>query len=342
MHLSIRLKLVLFVIVLLFFGFLVFRLFHLAPSVSIVSPLGSKSGGLLSQYSFENLRQRSYEANPIIIDKILKKGINFTSHLFFYESDGKKISGLLNIPTAPLPTDGFPVVVLLRGYVDQEIYYTGLGTQKAGEYFAGQGYLTLAPDFIGYGSSDPQLSADILEDRFEKPVEVLNLLASIPSLRANGCERGNLCVNSDRIFLWGHSNGGQIAISVLEISKKQYPTVLWAPVTKGFPDSVLGYMKVMDDQGLKVKTRIDKFLQDYEAENYSIDNYFENLQAPLQIHQGTGDEYIEEKWTDNFVERLKKIGKSVEYYKYPGADHNLSGSAWQTAVSRSLDFYHQF
>lgn len=326
MHLSTGLKLILPVIVFLFLGFSVFRF---SSRDTFVSPLGQKAGGPLERYSFENLRQHSYQAKPITIDKIIKKEINFTSYLFFYESDGKRISGLFNLPVGNGP---FPVVVLLRGYVDSEIYYTGLGTQKAGEAFAKEGYLTLAPDFIGYGSSDPQLSVDILEDRFQKPAEVLNLLASIKTLKQT---------NPDKIFLWGHSNGGQIALSVLEISGKSYPTVLWAPVTKGFPDSVTGYMKIMDDRGLKVKTRIDKFLQEYEAENYSIDNYFADLQAPLQVHQGIADEYIEEARTDNFVERLKKIGKSVEYYKYAGADHNLSGSAWQTAISRSLGFFNK-
>ena len=316
-------------------GFFVFRFFHLFPSfssyssVSIVSPLGQKSGGSLSQYSFENLQKRKYAGGIIKLDKIIKYDINFTSFLFFYESDGKKISGLLNLPSGNGP---FPVVVLLRGYVDQEIYYTGLGTQKVGEAFAKEGYLALAPDFIGYGSSDPQLSADILEDRFSKPVEVLNLLASIKSLKQ---------ANPDKIFLWGHSNGGQIALSVLEISQKSYPTVLWAPVFKGFPEALTDYMHVLDDQGKKVKAAIDKFLLDYDASQYSIITYLKKINSPLQIHQGTADDLVLISRSDEFVSQLKSLDKKVEYFTYQGADHNLSGSAWQTAVSRSLVFFNK-
>jgi len=286
----------------------------------------------LDRYGFENLRKREYPGSKIKFEKIISEEKTYISWLFSYQSDGKRITGMANLPKV---CDGFlacqsklPVVVMLRGYVDEKIYFTGLGTRKAAGVFAENGFLTLAPDFLGFGGSDSQ-SADILEARFYRPVEVLNLLSSIKNLPQ---------ANPKKIFLWGHSNGGQIALSVLEISQKAYPTVLWAPVTHGFPQAVFDYLGELDDQGLKVKEAIDKFLEEYNPEKYSVDNYFLDIQAPIQVHQGENDQLVKISWTDEFVAKMESLGKKIVYFKYPQNDHNLKQS-WDLVVQRDIEFF---
>jgi hypothetical protein len=342
---------------------------------SLISPLDPNFFSrpkVLDKYNFENLSQRQYQGSEIKLENVIKEEEKFTSWLFSFQSDGKKVTGMANIPLRLRSGQAkFPVVVMLRGYADEEIYFTGLGTRKAAGVFAENGFITLAPDFLGFGGSDTS-SADIsspretnlfisspretnlfisspretnlfisspretnlfiLEARFERPITVLNLLASIKNLPQ---------ADPNKIFLWAHSNGGQIALSALEISQKPIPTTLWAPVTKGFPESVLQYMGEMDDQGLKVKEAVDDFLTLYDPKNYSIDNYFADIKAPLQVHQGTADEYIHTEWTDSFVKTLKDLGKSVVYYKYPRNDHNLSRD-WDLVIQRDLQFFKKF
>ena len=299
---------------------------------SLISPLVSslvkKQAKPLEKYSFENLKQREYQGSEIKLEKIIKEEETFTSWLFSFQSDGKKVTGMLNLPQKQ---GKLPVIVMLRGYADDQVYFTGLGTRKGAAVFAENGFITLAPDFLGFGGSDTS-SADILEARFERPITVLNLLASIKNLPQ---------AKAEKIFIWGHSNGGQIALSVLEISQKPIPTTLWAPVTKGFPESVLQYMTDLDDQGLKVKKAIDNFVALYDSTGYSIDQYWQDIKAQLQVHQGTADEYIDTEWTDNFVQTLKDLGKNITYYKYPQNDHNLSKD-WDTVVQRDLQFFKKF
>ena len=296
---------------------------------SLINPLGpkikEKQPQPLLKYSFENLKQRGYQGSEIKLEKIIKKEDKYTSWLFSFQSDGQKVTGMLNLPQKQ---GKMPVIVMLRGYADDTIYFTGLGTRKAAGVLAENGFITLAPDFLGFGGSDTA-SADILEARFEKPITVLNLLVSIKNLSQ---------ADENKIQIWAHSNGGQIALSVLEISQKPIPTVLWAPVTKGFPESVLQYMTDLDDQGLKVKKSIDDFVVLYEEKNYSIDNYWNDIKASLQVHQGTADEYIDTEWTDSFVQTLKGLGKNVTYYKYPKNDHNFSRD-WDLVVQRDLQFF---
>src|SRR4030042_1176882 len=170
----------------------------------LLSPLSQnflKQSRPLEKYSFESLRGREYQGSEIKLEKVIKEEEKYTSWLFSFLSDGQKVTGMANLPKRQ---GKLPVIVMLRGYADDEIYFTGLGTRKAAGVFAGNGFFTLAPDFLGFGGLGTS-SADILEARFERPITALNLIASIKSLPE---------ANPDKIFLWGHSNGGQIALSV--------------------------------------------------------------------------------------------------------------------------------
>jgi len=297
--------------------------------ISPLSSLSQKREKPLDKYNFEALRKKEYQGSEIKLENIIKEEDVYTSYLFSYESDGKKVTGMANMPNTR--NGKRPVVVMLRGYADDEIYFTGLGTRKAAGVFAENGFITLAPDFLGFGGSDTS-SADILESRFERPLTVLNLLASIKSIPD---------ANPDEIFMWGHSNGGQIALSVLEITQSDIPTVLWAPVTEGFPKSVLQYIGELDDQGMKVKTAIDNFLLRYEPEKYSIDNYYSDIQATIQLHLGLADPLISEEEIDEFAKTMADLGKNVNYYKYPRNDHNLSRD-WDLIVLRDLQFFRKY
>ena len=44
-----------------------------------------------------------------------------------------------------------PVIIQFRGYVERSIYQPGAGTKKTAEVFAKNGFISLAPDFLGYG-----------------------------------------------------------------------------------------------------------------------------------------------------------------------------------------------
>ena len=144
----------------------------------------------------------------------------------------------------------------------------------------------------------------------------------------------------DRISIWGHSNGGQIAITVAEILKYNYPTVLWAPVTKPFPYSILYYTDDSEDRGKLIRHELAEFEKNYDPDKYSLDLFLKQINAPLMLHQGTNDDAVPVKWSDNFIDKLNGLDKDITYYKYPGADHNLRPlDNWNLAIKRSLDFY---
>ncbi len=280
-----------------------------------------------SPYTFEALGKRQFEPGKIKLGAILTQEENFTSYVFTYQSDGKTISGMANIPVG---LGRFPVIILLRGYADSQNYHVGLGTERSANNLAMGGFLTLAPDFLGYGYSDWE-DKDILSARFYRPVEVLSLLSAVSSLPS---------ADSSRIGLWGHSNGGQIALSLLEITGKAYPTSLWAPISLGFPESVLVYLGT-EDVGNIVKEKVDKFLVNNDPKKYSISEGFEKIKAPFIVHQATYDELIKTEWTKSLVEKLKSNGNKVDLYLYSRENHNFNRykETGEVLRQRDLEFF---
>jgi len=281
---------------------------------------------ILDKYTFPYLAQRTFTPSPIVLERVLSKKPEYTSWLFSIVVDGKRVTGQVNIPTGG---GRFPVIVMQRGYVDKEIYQTGIGTRKVAEVYAKRGFLTLAVDFLGYGGSDSE-SDDVLEARFEKPVTVLTLLASLSSLSQ---------ADASRVGLWGHSNGGQITLSVLEITGRTYPTVLWAPVTMKFPDSFLQFVDDLPDKGAYLKNQLDIFHERYVDEDYSISAHLGDIQAPLLLHQGTADDAVPFEWSNTFVQQMTKLGHPIEYFTYPGEDHNFAKGSWGKVVERDVAYF---
>jgi len=315
--------------------------YSLRSDGQVISPFGDNKSEkteerTLQKYSFESLRNRQYSTSQIHLDRPILEDEDVITQVFSYQSDGKKVSGVLNIPRK---TGTYPVVVMLRGFVEREKYSPGIGTNRGAEFFSHNGLITLSPDFLGYGESDLD-SLDSIEARFETYTTVLNLFASLDSLNTSiSASYSGVLADLNKIGLWAHSNGGHVALSTLAISGKKYPTSLWAPVSKPFPYSILYFTDEFDDEGKALRKVVSDFEKDYDVFDFSPTRYYDWIQAPLQIHQGTIDDAVPVIWSDDLYVKLKDLDKTIEYFTYPGADHNLSGSAWSTAMSRSLEFY---
>lgn len=287
----------------------------------------------LAKYTIENLSEsyKTLKPSEITIGETIKETEKFTSKKFYFTVEGKKVSGLINIPSPSTIHNPPSAILMIRGYVDPKIYYTGLGTKNAAEYFVNNGFITIAPDFLGYAESDKE-AEDIFESRFQTYTTILTLLKSIPNFSFS-----NLKLNS-QILLWAHSNGGQIALTTLEITGENYPTVLWAPVTKPFPYSILYYTDDAEDRGKFLRSKLSQFENLYDVESYSMYNFIDKIKSPIQLHQGTADDAVPFKWSDDFVKKLKEKDIEIEYIKYSGADHNLSPK-WNEVIENSLTFY---
>ena len=313
----------------------------------------------LEIYSIENLSKARVAAGKIEITNEIDSEGDYASYLFKFAHDPtlsykgklKITTGQINIPAnnLELSLKKYPVVLMLRGYVDQELYKTGDGTKNAAGFFASNGFITIAPDFLGYAGSDKEAD-NIFESRFQTYTTALSLLKTIELLHNNleaSSDIGKplrlteLRTNESPVFIWGHSNGGQIALTLLEITKADYPATLWAPVTKPFPYSILYYTDESEDKGKLIRSELALFEADYDVEKYSLFNYLEFINAPLQVHQGTADNAVPLDWNDDLADILMDLNLDLDYYTYPGADHNMR-TVWNTVINRDLLFFNSF
>ncbi len=322
-------------------GFLLFLRTRPVPVKIVISPTPRPTP--LSAYSFENLAKVSFSPQPIQIEEPITSEESIqTAHFSFAmpsypgKTEMKRVSGFMHVPTQP---GTYPVLILLRGFVSKESYAPGVGTKRVAERFAKNGFITLAPDFLGYGSSD-QPSENSFEARFQTYSTTLSLLSSLSTLQsAVEASFSGVIADTSKVGIWGHSNGGHIALATLSITKKAYPTVLWNPVSKSFPYSILSYADEYDDQGKLLRASLSLFERDYDTDAFSPPKFFDRINAPILLHQGEADEEVPFWWSDELHAKLKKLDKDISYTLYPGADHNLMPNGWSPAVQAAIEFY---
>lgn len=303
-------------------------------SLATISPLSKMLEKPLEKYSILRLSGRVFTGSQIVLDQATATTSAYTVYTFHFLSDNKKVTGVAHVPYGK----NLPIIVQFRGYVDREKYYPGEGTQRSAEVYATNGFISLAPDFLGYGGSDMP-STDVFEERFETYTSALNLLASVKTLPM---------ADPSKIGIWGHSNGGQIVLTVLEIlgqarlsAGRQVPAVLWAPVSKPFPYSILYYTDDVPDHGKLLRKKLAAFEQNYDTEKYSLTNYVDRIIGPVQLHQGTADASVPLAWSDALAKELEASNSAVNYFVYPGADHNMVPS-WNTVVARDVTFFAKY
>lgn len=335
--------------------------FGTSPDAEVKEPLTSKFNLLdkpLEKYSIENLSEGEVPVGKIKIKENFDNANNdkFDSYIFEFtfspdlsDKNLKKTTGLLNIPKE---TGNPPLVIMIRGYVDQTIYQTGVGSKNASFYLAENGFATIALDYLGYAGSDSE-SGNIFESRFQTYTATLSLIKTLKKLDSHpelllaqasvsdSDQLTNALINHSSLFIWAHSNGGQIALTTLSVLKEAIPTVLWAPVTKPFPYSVLYYTDESADGGKLIRDKLSDFEENYDVDKYSFTQHLDSITAPILLQQGTADDAIPLDWSTGFVTKMKSLEKEITYKTYPGSDHNMR-PAWDEAIEEDLKFYKNY
>jgi dienelactone hydrolase len=296
----------------------------------------------LEKYQIDSMIQEHIKPGNIIIGTNTKSERGFDTYLieFWHEpgitdSERKMTSGVVNIPSE---SGKYPIVLMARGYVDVNEYVPGEGTKNASEFFAQNGLITIAPDFLGYANSDSE-SSDIFEARFQTYTTFISLIETV---FANDPQKlgPKIYDNWDKknVFIWAHSNGGQITLTSLVIENRVIPTTLWAPVSKPFPYSILYYTDESVDRGKFIRSSLADFEKLYDVENYNFDHHMDRIIAPIQLHQGTADGAVPLEWSNELSREFKANNINYDYYIYPGADHNMR-PVWNTVIERDMEFF---
>ena len=299
-----------------------------------------------TDFSLKNLQNYSYKASPIIINNLDFKNETQYAYKVSYKSMGLTISARLSIP-ATRPENIKGIIIMLRGHQSPRGYYSGKGTENPAKGYLQRGWATISPDFFGYGDSSPIPSPRNLH-QFYCTINAVELYKSLDKpdfIFSTGVPREDritLTTSFKKIGLWGHSNGGQVALHFLEIIQKPVPTVLWAPVSLAFPDSWAHYGR---NTGWA-----ERFKKEYPVEDFSLIANLDKIApgTPILLEQGDKDTAVPKEWSDALVRainaensRREQAGRGkieLRYEVYANANHNLN-PYWSTILPRDAAFW---
>ena len=278
----------------------------------------SETSSNSNQSFIEGLRKREFKGGDIKIEETLTHNNSYTSYIFSYPSDNLKIYGMMNIPEGNGP---FPVIVLNHGYYNPSSFNSGDGTRTMADILVAKGYITVASDYRGHGQSEDEKQGP-RGHRPEFAIDVLNLIASIKSVEK---------ADQNRIGMWGHSMGGEVALRTAEATNKVKTIVLWAPTSANASDNANFY-----------GGRHNPNTNNPELDGVSPINYLKYISAPISLHQGSVDVEVNPMWSKDLRDALRTEDKQVEYFEYEGQDHNFRNLGWDLISDRTIAFYDKY
>lgn len=313
-----------------------------------ITPTSTPLPHLMYPYTIAGLREREFTGGEISLDVRIGLTDEFSTYLISYPSDGLRITGVLNIPAGE---GRFPVIVMNHGFYPRSDYSSGDGSQRAAEYLAQHGYITISSDYRTWGGSDFGISffhTGLVTD-------VMNLLASLDSIPQAG---------TSRIGMWGHSMGGGITTKILTLDSPVKAAVLYAPNSADDADLIArwGYGCIGDiaaGELLDTCNSADVIPDSLPAEMITayVESaqspermrevapyyYLDSITIPVQIHIGSADgDYIGStppEWSYKLNQGLLDAGADVEMFVYDGQRHSFTGDAWYVFMDRAIAFF---
>lgn len=191
----------------------------------------------LAELSVEALRKRSYHSALRIEQRLGSDSESVRPYIASYDSDGLRVYARIDVPTSPMPVAGYPIVVFLHGWAGIDaaptfrFYYAD--DSNYGEMidsYAELGFAVFTPGFRGHGTVQG-IPADGIEylaawdnGSYISPVfyaiDALNLIEGLKTVESAGLHLKDpqLTIDTGRINVVGHSQGGDVALIVAAVS----------------------------------------------------------------------------------------------------------------------------
>ncbi len=290
--------------------------------------------------SIESLRQGDYPGSDLVMEQTLTPGSNYSRYIVSYKTEGLKNYALLTVPNGEAPIGGWPAIVFNHGFIPPAEYRTTERYIAYTDAFSRNGYILLRPDYRGHGNSEGEAAGGYGSNAYT--IDVLNALASLKKYPN---------VNIEKIGMWGHSMGGHITLRSMVVNKDIKAGVIWAGVVASYPDLINNWRRGTPRPtmpGARRSWRASLTEQFGTPENnpdfwnsISSDYFLADVSGPIQLHHGTADSSVPVEFSRNLEEKMKTVGKKVEYYEYSGDDHDITAN-FGIAAQRSVEFFDKY
>jgi dipeptidyl aminopeptidase/acylaminoacyl peptidase len=142
----------------------------------------------------------------------------------------------------------------------------------------------------------------------------------------------------DRLGVWGGSYGGFATLTCVT----RLPE-FWRCAVELFGPSNLVTMLENDPPSWRRWNRL--WIGDLDTDREKLIErspitHVDNVRCPLLVFQGDNDPRIPREESDQIVDRLRELGRSVEYVTFEGEGHGFTGrDAAQLVHDRTIDFF---
>lgn len=321
-------------------------------SVALAQPSTGGPTPFAPPTAIEQLLEASASASRPEFVRHLEDGPGFKASLVAYRVGGRRLHALVATPDTAAPREGFPILVALHGFHPNPPRY-GYGQdgqdRRPGDYYrsvpgayARAGFLVVMPDYRGHSNSEgveftshPMAPAYYAED----VAGLLHGLAALPQADAS------------RVFVWGHSMGGEVALRTVLAWPEVRAASLWSTTGGDAWEQAHHYDRMSSplaqDSLSNPKPGLDRLrraLSDFGAgfrpEAREPLMHLGRLKTPLILHHALEDASTDHRWSARLARELYLRGQRYEFHTYRGSDHFFAEPQRSEAVERDIAFFH--
>ena len=250
-----------------------------------------------------------YDANQSGIDNIY---FAEARSLLVPSFDGLKIPVHLYIPNGTSIINKRPAIFLIHGGPQEHLdpLYDSII-----QFLANRGFIVVVPNVRG-STGFGKLYAS-LDNNDWGGGHIRDIVEVAAAVQTTGI------IDADNLFIVGTSFGGFSVMSLIT----QYPDIFRAAVDffgftelATFVDSWPRHLQRHLFAELGFDPRDDLVRNQALSPLYHVDR----IRIPLQVHQGANDIRVPRAQSDWMVQRMRRMGSTVEYYVYPDEGHGFT------------------
>ncbi len=311
-----------------------------APILPDVPPKNTETIDVpFKEMTIPYLRTRPYKSSLGDL-RLYEEKEFYRSYLTSYDSDGLVINALLTIPKEAAPTEGYPAIVFVHGYIPPTVYTTTGRYTDYVDYLARNGFVVLKIDLRGHGTSQGTASGAYYSGDYV--IDTLNAYAALQSYSM---------VNPNSIGLWGHSMAGNVTMRAFVANQHIPALVIWAGAVYSYSD--LATYRLNDNSyrppSLSTERQKQREALRMTHGDYSPESEFWNMVVPIhylegvtgavELHHAVNDDVVDVGYSRDLVKILDSTHIPHTLYEYQTGGHNISGSAFSQAMARTVSFF---
>ncbi len=287
---------------------------------------------LPSQFTIDHFSKMQLSGTGLTLESVEYKTDAYTRYRISYQSNGLRITGIMNIPVGDGP---FPLLIFNHGYIDPQVYTQGRGLKREQDYMARQGFAVLHTDYRGHAGSDKSPMPEetgIYDGGLEYAMDSVNAINAVRAAKLP-------TVDASKVGMLGHSMGGGVTLAILTA----YPdllrgAVLYAPVHADVWENFWRWRSERTEGDRTIAVMNTRAENPAAWDALSPQTFLDRVQTPILLFQGSNDTDVPKEWSDHLAASLREENKDITYIEYPGEAHEF-GPKWNDFMQKSAAFF---